>query len=210
VALLRRPTVLVSYGMTAAVMMAGFLVIPNISAFLQHNLSYPRSGLGTLYMFGGVASFLALRVAGRLVDRYGSFRVSIGSALAVAGVMEFGFAHPAPWLPVPVLFVGFMLAMSFRNVAYNTLTSKVPGPAERARFLSFQSAVQHLSSSTGAFLSTAILATAPDGSLIHMTTLAYLSIALTILIPPLTRWVERRVKCAALAEEINPETLVAS
>lgn len=209
-ALLRRPTVLASYAMTAAVMMAGFLVIPNISAFLQYNLSYPRSGLGALYMFGGVTSFLALRVAGRLVDRYSSFRVSVFSALAVMAVMEFGFAHPAEWLSVPVLFVSFMLAMSFRNVAYNTLTSKVPGPTERARFLSFQSAVQHLSSSIGAILSTVVLSTTPDGRLVHMAELAYLSIALTVLIPPLTRWVECRVKSAAVAEELNPETLVAS
>jgi predicted MFS family arabinose efflux permease len=213
--LLRRPTVIASYVMTASVMMAGFLVIPNISAFLQANLAYPRTGLGMLYMIGGAVSFLALRVAGRLVDRFGSFRVSIGAALAVVACLEFGFAHPAPWLPVPALFVAFMLSMSFRNVSYNTLTSKVPGPQERARFLSFQSAVQHLASSTGAFLSTVILGSAADGRLLHMETVVYISIALTLFIPVITGWVESRVRtaasrAAASLAAADPEALVAS
>jgi predicted MFS family arabinose efflux permease len=214
--LLRRPTVVASYAMTASVMMAGFLVIPNISAFLQQNLAYPRSGLGTLYMLGGAVSFVALRIGGKLVDRYGSFRVSIGSALAVISCLEFGFAHPAPWLPAPALFVAFMLSMSFRNVSYNTLTSKVPGPRERARFLSFQSAVQHLASSSGAFLSTVLLGSTSSGRLLHMENVAYISIGLTLCVPVITGWVEARVRAAAaVAGEgtdatAEPEALVAS
>ena len=47
--------------------------------------------------------------------------------------------------------------MSFRNVALQTVSSKVPTPVERARFMSLQSAVQHGSSSAGAMLSTLLL-----------------------------------------------------
>ena len=44
----------------------------------------------------------------------------------------------------------FMLAMGMRNVAYNTLTSKVPRAEERARFMSILSAVQHAAGASGA------------------------------------------------------------
>ncbi len=38
-------------------------------------------------------------------------------------------------------YLTFMLAMSTRNVAYQTLTTRVPGPTERAQFMSLQSAL---------------------------------------------------------------------
>ena len=58
-------------------------------------------------------------------------------------VIYTGFMNVPPLLPVMVVFVGFMASTGFRNVAFNTLTSRIPRPAERARFMSLQSAVQH-------------------------------------------------------------------
>ena len=51
---------------------------------------------------------------------------------------------------MPLFFVWFMMAMAARNVPYNTLTTRVPGPTERARFQSIQSAVQHGASAIAA------------------------------------------------------------
>ena len=85
-------------------------------------------------------------------------------------------------------------ALSARNVAYNTLTSKVPEPAERARFMSFQSAVQHVASALGAGMSSQILFVQPDGRLGNVPTLGRTAIALVLLLPPLLFWVERGVR----------------
>src|SRR5437762_9724103 len=80
--LLSRRNVLLSWAMTFLVMSAGFIVIPNISAYVQMNLGYPRARLGLLYLYGGVVSFFSTQIAGRLVDRYGSFRVgTVGTVL---------------------------------------------------------------------------------------------------------------------------------
>jgi len=57
-----------------------------------------------------------------------------------------------------------MLAMAFRNVSYNTLTTRVPHSGERARFMSIQSAVQHGASASGAFLSSQLLSEKPGGA----------------------------------------------
>jgi predicted MFS family arabinose efflux permease len=50
---LLRPLVLASYLMTAVTMAAGFLVLPNISAYVQANLGFPRSELQWMYFLGG-------------------------------------------------------------------------------------------------------------------------------------------------------------
>jgi predicted MFS family arabinose efflux permease len=192
--LLSRTDVRLSYTMTGVVMMAGFILIPNISAYLQQNLHYPRESLWLTYFAGGIVSFVTLRVAGPLVDRFGSFRVgSVGAALAV-GTIFTGFIHYPAWLPVPVLFMGLMLALGMRNVSYNTLTSRVPEGAVRARFMSLQSCVQHLSSALGAFLSSKLLVDLPDGTLGGVSLIAGLSITLTLLGPPMLWVVERRLR----------------
>src|SRR5207302_1642582 len=81
------------------------------------------------------------------------------------------------------IFIGFMLGNSFRNVTYNTLTTRVPAPHERARFMSLQSAIQHLSAAAGAFLSSRMLGETPDGKLIGMPAVALASIAMSLALP---------------------------
>jgi predicted MFS family arabinose efflux permease len=189
-----RPLVLASFLLTAVTMASGFLVIPNISAYVQANLGLPRSQLQWVYGIGGVISFVTLRVVGKLVDRFGSFRVGSVAVLLLALVFELAFVHPPPSAPVFLLFLSLFFALSARNVSYNTLTSKVPEPAERARFMSFQSAVQHVASAIGASVSSQVLYVQSDGKLGNVATLGRMAIAVTLLVPPLLFWVERGVR----------------
>ncbi|WP_163998142.1 MFS transporter [Pyxidicoccus caerfyrddinensis] len=192
--LLSRGDVQLSYLMTAVVMMASFVMVPNISSFVQQNLGYPRESLGFAYFVGGLVSFVTLRVAGPLVDKHGAFVVgSVGSVLAVVSTYV-GFVNYPRWLPVPVLFMAFMLSMGMRNVAYNTLTSRVPENPVRARFMSLQSAIQHMAAAVGAFVSVQMLTDLPDGTLGGMSQVAGLSIVMTLAVPPILRVVERRVR----------------
>jgi predicted MFS family arabinose efflux permease len=213
--LLKRRDVLLSYAMTAITMAAGFILIPNISSYVQANLGFPRDRIQRLYFFGGIVSIVSTNLVGRLVDRFGSFRVGTIGTILLSCALYVGFAAytpeaglpmlhamdalvrnvgsvravftftglPAWHLPIYLLFVTFMLAMSFRNVSYSTLTSKVPGPAERARFMSLQSGVQHLASSSGAFLSSKLLVELPNHTLEGIPTIAWISIALSAILP---------------------------
>jgi predicted MFS family arabinose efflux permease len=188
-----RPDLALSLLMTFFVMVAGFVLIPNISAFVLGNLHYPRERLGLLYLAGGLVSFFATRFVGMLVDRWGSARVGTFGALFVSVVIYVGFIREPLAVPVMAVFVGFMLGNSFRNVAYNTLTSKVPRAEERARFSSVQSAVQHLASAIGAFVGSQLLTERPDASLAGIPTVAALSIALGLTLVPFLFAVEARV-----------------
>jgi predicted MFS family arabinose efflux permease len=203
---LREPIVLLALGATFTVMMASFSVIPNLSAYIQHNLGYPRSGLGVLYLVGGSVSFLAMQVVGRFVDRLGAgFMGGMGTLLFVL-VLTLMFVVQVPWFPVMGFFVAFMTSMAFRGVSLNALSSRVPAPHERARFMSLQSAVQHLASSSGAISSSIFLHELPDHRLQGMSTVAGISIVLGLALPMLLAAVERRVQVRERAahEAANP------
>ncbi len=202
--MLLRPTVAASYALAAAAMMGLFVLVPHISSYVQQNLGFPRSRLGLLYMAGGTVSFLALRIAGRLVDRFGSFWVSVPSTALLALVIYLGFFLSPPLLPVVAVFVLFMISTGFRNVSFNTLLSRVPLARERARFMSIQSAVQHAASALGAFVSAKILTEDSAHRLVGMPTVAGLSIALLALMPPLTAWIETRVRAAQASPAAVP------
>jgi predicted MFS family arabinose efflux permease len=177
-------------------------------------MHFPRERLGSLYLFGGIASFFTTQAAGALVDRFGSFRVNALGVGVVLGVTFAFFYEASPTLSVPLVFVLFMSGMSFRNVAYNTLTSKVPAPSERARFQSIQSAVQHVASGLGAFVSSLLLsqAAAPDGSdsrLVGMDQVALVSTALTLAVPWMVLDVEQRLRVQVEAAVGPPKEMAA-
>jgi predicted MFS family arabinose efflux permease len=195
--ILAAPIVLRSYAMTFALQMSGFLVIPNISAYLQLNIGFPRAYLGLLYLVGGAVSLGSTRLAGRLVDRHGSLRTGgLGLAL-IAPLLVIGFVRPLRVVLVPAWFCAFMFALALRNVAYNTLVSKVPRPEERARFQSMQSTVTHIAISIGTAIAGALLTSRPDGSLVGVPNVAWLAISISTLVPFFMWRVERRVLAAS-------------
>lgn len=191
-----RRDVLLSYAMTFVTMAASFALIPYMSAYVIQNLGFPRARLGLLYLVGGFVSFFTMRLVGKLVDRFGSTWVGSFGSLFVGTIVYLGFVRNPPLLPVLAIFVGFMLGMSFRNVAYSTLTTKVPSPQERARFGSLQSAVQHAASAIAGFAA-AQLVTEEGGRLVGIPTLAFVSICLGLLLPPMLFSVERNVRAHA-------------
>jgi predicted MFS family arabinose efflux permease len=190
---LRDPTVMFSLSATFSVMVASFLVIPYLSAYLQHNRGYPREHLGALYLVGGSVSYVAMRIVGIHVDRVGAaLTAGIGTVLFVS-MLAATFVLELQWLPVMAIFVTFMTSMAMRNVSLNTLSSRVPMPHERARFMSLQSAVQHIAAALGAMLSSIVLHELPDRHLQGMSTVATISIVLALALPIFLSLVERKL-----------------
>jgi len=192
--LLRRPAVALALAGTAVFMLAQFALVPNIAAYWQFNLGYPRERLGLLFVVGGLVSFLTMRVAGRLADRAGAaVTIAGGTALYIA-VLFAAFIFPARPPPALALFVGFMAASSFRMVPMQALSSRVPGPEERARFMSMQSVVQHLAAAAGAFIAASTLRELPGGRLERMDAVAWGAAALAAAVPVLMWLAELRVR----------------
>jgi predicted MFS family arabinose efflux permease len=199
--LMSRRDVQLSYLMSAFVMMSGFVLVPNIPSYVVQNLGFARDELWKVYTVAGVVSFATLRVAGKWVDRYGAFRIGTIGAVMAVGLTYIGFVDYPQWLSIYALFMGFMMAMGLRNVSYNTLSSKVPENAVRARFMSLQSAISHLASATAsAVIGPLLLTNEPDGRLGGMASVAWVSIGLALVVPPMLFIVERQVRMKAAAQ----------
>ena len=191
--LVGRPEVLLSLCATALGMVAGFLLIPSISVYFQFNLGYPRESISVLYLTGGLVTLLTMWLAGRWTDRIGAVPVSAGATALLLLTIYVGFVHPALGVPVILIFVMFMVAMSTRNVAATTLNSQVAPPSQRGAFLAMSSAVQNICASIGALISTLMLGADADGKLVGVEGVAYLSMVLAVALPTLLWGVNRRL-----------------
>jgi predicted MFS family arabinose efflux permease len=197
--LLRRPVVWLGLIGTAIGYVAHYALVPNFSAYFQFNRGYPRDQLGVLYMIGGAVMFGTARLAGWLGDRRGAAPVVAFGATLYAAVLIVGFIYPVDAIPVLVVFVGLTISASFRFVPMRTLLLRIPGPEQRARFLSAQSAVLSVGSAIGAMLGAQVLSERPDRSLTGIDDLAWLAIALTLVYSAFGYAIERRVR-ARIAE----------
>jgi predicted MFS family arabinose efflux permease len=199
--LLADSTVRWALAANALLMRAAFMVIPNIAAHLQQNLGYPRYRLEWAYAVGGVCSFVVMRFAGQAVDRRGAPVVAAAGTLVLGAALLFGFIAPDHFfhLPVFVLFAIFMSAMATRNVALQSLSTRVPAQHERAGYMSLQSTAQHLFSAVGAVLATAMLHATPDGRLAGIDHISIVALALAVTLPPLLVLIGQRVSAREIA-----------
>lgn len=168
--------------MMGTAMVSSFLIIPNISAYFQYNLNYPRELLGLLYMAGGVFSLVLIQIGGRLSDKIGPIPTNVIGTLFLIIFLYDGFIHK-PMTPLLLIFSMFMGTVCFRNVSATAEASKLPKAHERAAFMSLLSSVQHLANGIGALLSSGILINMNNGNLLNMKEVAALSIIVALFQP---------------------------
>jgi len=185
---------------TACTMVGVFLVVPNLSAFLQNNLGLPRERLGFLYLVGGLASLVANRLVGSLVDRFGATPSVLGGTVTFGLALYFTFIDPVAVGNLAWIFCLLMVSATLRAVPMQSLATRVPPSAQRARFMSAQNAVQHLSSAAGAFGASLGLTTEAGGRLSGMERVALVAIGISMFVPLLAGVIERGVK----AREATP------
>jgi len=194
ISLFKRKEALVTYGMTLFGMFAAFLVIPNIAIFVQYNLHYPRDEFGFLYLVGGALSFFVMRLTGKWIDQWGAILLSVVSTLMIVTIMYWGFATKEVMLPVVLIFIVFMAAMSMRNVISTSISSMIPEHHERAGFTSVNHSVSHLAATLGATVSAVLLSTDAIGNLIGMSELVYISILFALPMPLFVLYLSRYIQ----------------
>lgn len=172
-------------------MFGNFLLIPNLSAYIQFNLGFPRERIGELYMIGGVASLVGMQVTGYLTDRFGSLGTGTVVCLGLALVLWFGFMQQPDIALVPLIFAGFMVFSSARRVTQNALTSQTPEGHERAAYTSAQFAFQHVSTGIAAVGSSWVLTADASGALQGMVLLSTITM-IFVLAQPVMMWILKR------------------
>jgi len=178
-------TVWLSYGLMVCAMAQLFLIVPNIAAFAQFNLNFPREQLGLLYLVGGLCSLVGMQIAGRLVDRIGATPVTLATTAGICLVLWIGFVDASADLSILVFFPALMIFNTARGVANQATFLHVPPPELRAGFLSILASIKHAGVVIGTLLSAMILETASDNRLLHTDRLALTAMGLSLLAPVL-------------------------
>lgn len=170
-----------AFALVAALMLAGFSVIPFISPFMVRNVGLSEAQLPYIYLAGGLATFFTAPLIGRQADLHGKAR-TVQVVCALSLVPLFLLTHlPAVALPwVLAVSTLFMVLVSGRLIPAMALVTSASQPALRGRFLSMNAALQQLAASAAAFLPTLVLAQGADGRLLHYDLVGYGAMAMTL------------------------------
>ncbi|MDI1300346.1 MAG: MFS transporter [bacterium] len=170
-----------AFALIAALMLAGFSVIPFISPYMVHNVGLTESQLALIYFCGGLATLFTAPLIGRLSDRFGKAR-TLHILAAISLLPLFAITHlpalPLPWVLLTTTF--FMVFISGRLIPALALITAASTTGLRGRFLSMNAALQQLAASAAAFLPTLILTQDAEGHLLNYDIVGYGAMTMTI------------------------------
>jgi predicted MFS family arabinose efflux permease len=158
-------------------MMGHFLIIPFINPFMEFNRGYSKMQTPMIYLVGGAASFIAANILGRWADKYGKLRVFVSCLLLSLGFVMLITHLPVVPFPVVLSFFGIWFVFSTgRAVTAQAMLSNVVPAAQRGSFMSFNSSVQQLGTSTASFVAGQVVTASADGKIMHYGWLGWLSV----------------------------------
>lgn len=162
-------------------MMGHFLIIPFINPFMEFNRGYSKMQTPMIYLAGGAASFIAANILGRWADKYGKLRVFVICLILSLGLVMLITHLPQVPFPIVLSFFGIWFVFSTgRAVTAQAMLSNVVPAAQRGSFMSFNSSVQQLGTSTASFVAGIVVTAGADGKLIHYGWLGWLSVAVLL------------------------------
>jgi DHA1 family inner membrane transport protein len=187
-------------------MMGHFSIIPYIPNFAVNNLHMNADYVGLIYLAGGIASVLTVRVVGRFADKYGSFKVfMILSVLALIPILT--ITHIASAGMVVILLLAAMLFMfgGNRGVPANTLISATALPHQRGGFMSLTSSVQQLAGGLASYFGGLLISEGADHTVLHYEHVGYLAAIASIVAIPIAMLVRPVNKQTAGAHSVESQ-----
>jgi MFS transporter, DHA1 family, inner membrane transport protein len=162
---------------SALMMMGHFMIIPFINPYMEFNNGYSKAQTPMIYLVGGIASFIAANILGKLSDKYGKLIV-FSSCLLSSFLLIWIITNlpPIAFMWVLLLFCIWFVFATGRAVAAQAMVSNVVPPAQRGSFMSFNSSMQQLGTAAASFVSGLVVVTGANGKLEHYNWLGYISI----------------------------------
>jgi DHA1 family inner membrane transport protein len=201
----KNPTQRLALLFSCLIMMGHFLIIPFINPYMEFNNGYPKSITPMIYLVGGISSFFAANILGRIADKYGKLQVFSVSVLASLFFVWLITNLPPVHFVVALAMFGiwFVLATG-RGVSAQAMISNVVDPKQRGSFMSFNSSVQQLGTAAASFISGIIVVQGPGGKILRYEWLGYLSIVILLICFFLARRLFRKMQNLPLAQAAMP------
>ncbi len=164
--------------LSGSLMLGHFLIIPFLNPYMEMNVGFNEWQRNLVYMVGGVASFIASPIIGKLADNYGKHKVFyIFCFLSLIPIFLITNMPPIKYYFV-LCVTGIWFAISSgRGIPAQAIISNVVAPEQRGSFMSFNSCVQQLFTGMASLIAGMIVLIAPNGKILHYPIVGYLSVA---------------------------------
>lgn len=168
---------------TMTLVLGQFTVISFLTPYNINNVGLQQSDIKYIYLVGGACTVISGFFIGKLVDKYGRFRIfTIFAFISTVPVLiATHLGHVPLWV---VLFNAgfFFTVISGRMIPANTIISAVVNPKYRAGFMSLNSAAQSIASGSSAAIAGIIITQQDEHSpLEHYDKVGYLAIGATVI-----------------------------
>ncbi|WP_339680299.1 MFS transporter [Cyclobacterium marinum] len=174
--------------LTVMMMLGQFMVIPFLSPFMVANVGFSEIQLTYIYMAGGFFTVFTSPWVGRLTDKYGKVPIfTLFMSLNVIPIAIITHLGTTPILIALMVSTLFFVTSNGRMVPAAALITGTAKAENRGSFLSFNSAVQQLSSGLASFLGGLILVEGTDGKLLNFEYIGFIAIVISLLCIPLIR-----------------------
>lgn len=175
----------------SATVLGHFTIIPLLSPFLVANVGLPEKYLFLIYFTGGVLTVFTAPLIGRLADKHG--RLKLFTILVLIASMVTLFITHSGRLPLWVVLIqagGFFVFASGRFIPGQAIMTLAVPSSRRGAFMSLSGCSRDLTMGLTSTIGGTIVATAPDGKLLHFNWLGWLATAAGLL----SIWLASRVK----------------
>ena len=168
---------------SALVMMGHFLIIPFINPYLEFNKHYSRDITPLIYFFGGIASFVAAILLGRISDKVGKLKVFSWAVFLSFGMVWIITNLPSllPFSIVLLFFAIWFVVATGRAVTAQAMISNVVSQEQRGSFMTFNSSVQQLGTGAASLIAGFIVTKDSTGKLYRYEWVGYISIVVLLL-----------------------------
>lgn len=165
--------------LSGSLMLGHFLVIPFINPYMEFNVGFTKDQTPLIYMVGGVCAMVSSSFIGKLADKHGKLKVfTICLLLSLLPIFLITNMPRIPFYYVLAVF-GFWFTFSTgRNIPAQAMISTVVNPAERGRFMSFNSSFQQLFTGAASIIAGLIVVRDAQGKIYHYHWVGYLSISI--------------------------------
>lgn len=183
-----------AFVLSGCMMMAGFVVIPYITLYVQANAGLHPEQVPWMYLSGGLATLLTARHVGRWTDRRGKGPAFRRMALAVVpALLATTLSAGLPVAGVVLISTLLFTTMSARMVPGMALISSAADPRWRGTFMTLNSAVQSGAMGLAALVGGMVIGRDAQGHLTHFWVAGLMGAALSLI----TVWLSTRVRLHA-------------
>jgi predicted MFS family arabinose efflux permease len=174
VATVSEPRYTLAFGVTTLLATGGYMLMPFSSAFTVNNVGIDLVHLPTIYLVSGLFSIITGPLVGRASDAFGKYPTFVfGSVVSVIMVLIYTHLGHVSLPTVIIVNVVMFVGIFSRMIPSQALMSAIPDQSQRGSFSAISASLQQLSGGLGSMLAGAIIAQAPDGTLLHFDRIGY-------------------------------------